>query len=102
MVIREAVYNGALHGRPQAIEIKLVYTPDELNTIVRDDGCGFDIAAHKPKDAKHYGIEGMRERVESMGGRLSIVSIPALGTTLSFSIRRAYLQFPAAEDSMPI
>ena len=39
MVIREAVYNGALHGRSQIIEIKLVYTPDELNTIVRDDGC---------------------------------------------------------------
>ena len=63
---------------------------------------GFDIAAHKAEDAKHYGIEGMRERVERMGGRLSIVSIPALGTTLSFSIRRAYLQFPAAEDSMQI
>jgi signal transduction histidine kinase len=102
MVIREAVYNGALHGRPQNIEIKLVYTRDELNSIIRDDGCGFDAAALKPEDAKHYGIEGMRERVERMGGRLCIVSIPALGTTLSFSIRRAYLQFPATEDSIQI
>ncbi len=102
MVIREAVYNGALHGHPQSIEIKLTYSRDELNTIVRDDGCGFDAAALKPEDAKHYGIEGMRERVERMGGRLCIVSIPALGTTVSFNIRRAYLQFPAAEDSMHI
>ena len=102
MVIREAVYNGALHGRPRTIEIKLIYTRDELNTIVRDDGCGFDPAALKREDAKHYGIEGMRERVERMGGRLCLVSIPALGTTVSFSIRRAYLQFPAAEGSMQL
>jgi signal transduction histidine kinase/streptogramin lyase len=102
MVIREAVYNGALHGHPRRIQIKLVYTRDELDSSVRDDGCGFDPSARKAEGAQHYGIEGMRERVERMGGRIRIVSAPERGTTVSFSIRRSYLQSPAAEDSIPI
>jgi ligand-binding sensor domain-containing protein/signal transduction histidine kinase len=102
MVIREAVYNGALHGHPRYIQIKLVYTRDGLSTSVRDDGCGFDPAARKAEGARHYGIEGMRERVERMGGRISIVSAPNQGTIVSFSVRRSHLQSPAAEDSIQI
>jgi ligand-binding sensor domain-containing protein/signal transduction histidine kinase len=100
MVIREAVYNGALHGRPRRIQIKLVYTRDALNSSVTDDGCGFDPAARKAEGAQHYGIEGMRERVERMGGRMGIVSAPERGTTVSFNIRRSHLQAPGAEESM--
>jgi ligand-binding sensor domain-containing protein/signal transduction histidine kinase len=102
MVIREAVYNGALHGNPRRIHIKLVYAHDELNSTVSDDGCGFDPAARKAEGAQHYGIEGMRERVERMGGRMNIVSVPAKGTTVSFSVRRSHLQSPFAEDSMQL
>ena len=102
MVIREAVYNGALHGRPQRIQIKLTYTRDELSSTVTDDGCGFDPAGRKAEGGQHYGIEGMRERVERMGGRIGIVSVPARGTTVSFSIRRTHLQSPAAQDSMQL
>jgi ligand-binding sensor domain-containing protein/signal transduction histidine kinase len=102
MVIREAVYNGALHGHPRRIQIKLVYTRDELDSSVHDDGCGFDPKARRADGAQHYGIEGMRERVERMGGRISIVSTPERGTTVSFSVRRSHLQSPAAEDSIPI
>jgi ligand-binding sensor domain-containing protein/signal transduction histidine kinase len=102
MVIREAVYNGALHGHPRRIQIKLVYTRDELDSTVHDDGCGFDPTVRKAEGAQHYGIEGMRERVERMGGRISIVSAPKRGTTVSFSVRRSHLQSPAAEDSIQI
>jgi ligand-binding sensor domain-containing protein/signal transduction histidine kinase len=102
MVIREAVYNGALHGHPRCIEIKLVYTRDELDSSIHDDGCGFDPSARRAEGAQHYGIEGMRERVERMGGRISIVSAPKRGTTVSFTVRRAHLQSPVAEDTIPI
>jgi signal transduction histidine kinase len=101
MVIREAVYNGALHGRPQRIQIKLVYSRDELSSSVTDDGCGFD-PAKRSEGGQHYGIEGMRERVERMGGRIGIVSVPARGTTVSFSVRRSHLQSPVAQDSMQL
>ena len=65
-------------------------------------GAGLTPPREKPKAAQHYGIEGMRERVERMGGRIGIVSIPARGTTVSFSIRRSHLQSPAAQDSMQL
>jgi signal transduction histidine kinase len=42
----------------------------------------------------------MRERVERMGGRLQVASVPGKGTTVSFSIHRRELQTLAAEDSM--
>jgi ligand-binding sensor domain-containing protein/signal transduction histidine kinase len=102
MVIREAVYNGALHGRPQRIQIKLEYTRDALNSSVTDDGCGFDMSAPKADGTEHYGIEGMRERVERMGGRIGIVSAPARGTTVSFSIRRVHLQSSVQNEGIQI
>ena len=68
MVIREAVYNGALHGRPQRIQIKLVYTRDELSSSVSDDGCGFDPAARRAEggatlwNRRHAGTRGAHGR----------------------------------------
>ena len=46
---------------------------------VRDDGQGFDPA----EDARGYGLVGMRERVESLGGALAIESAPGAGTTVT-------------------
>jgi ligand-binding sensor domain-containing protein/signal transduction histidine kinase len=100
MVIREAVYNGALHGKPRRIDIKLVYSRDALESSITDDGCGFDVVARKADGSQHYGIEGMRERVERMGGRIGIVSAPQQGTTVSFNIRRSHLQSPPNKGSI--
>ena len=100
MVIREAVYNGALHGKPRRIDIKLVYSRDALESSITDDGCGFDVVARKADGSQHYGIEGMRERVERMGGRIGIVSAPQQGTTVSFNIRRSQLQSPPNKGSI--
>ncbi|MGC2401536.1 MAG: triple tyrosine motif-containing protein, partial [Acidobacteriaceae bacterium] len=102
MVIREAVYNAALHGHPRSIRIRLVYTRDEFVSSISDDGCGFDAATLQDNGGQHYGIEGMRERVERMGGRLQIVSGPGKGTTVSFSLHRHHLRTLVAEDGMRI
>jgi signal transduction histidine kinase len=100
MVIREAVYKGALHGKPTRIQIKLVYSRDTLESSVTGDGCGFDPAARKADGAQHYGIAGMRARIERIGGRIGIMSAPHQGTTVSCNIRRSHLQSPAAENSI--
>jgi signal transduction histidine kinase len=47
---------------------------------VRDDGLGFDPATVRPTS---HGLSGMRHRVESAGGRLSITSRPGKGTLVS-------------------
>jgi len=96
MVIREAVYNAALHGKPSHIRIELEYGRDELAVCVRDDGAGFDPAAAPTDGQPHYGIAGMRERVQRLGGRIEWVSSAQGGTTVRFRIRRSALT-PARE-----
>ncbi|GGH17271.1 GGDEF domain-containing protein [Silvibacterium dinghuense] len=108
MVIREAIYNAVMHGRPSQIWIELEAQSGwrvgqgvgqraaQLSAVVRDDGMGFDPAS-PPDDGKpHYGIAGMRERIERLHGEIQWTSVPGSGTTVCFSIRRQALA-PARE-----
>ncbi|HTO99454.1 MAG TPA: ATP-binding protein, partial [Myxococcales bacterium] len=60
----------------------------QLNVEVEDDGEGFDERAFATPDrAGHgWGLLGMRERVEMLGGRLEIHSAPGKGTHLMLSV----------------
>jgi signal transduction histidine kinase len=50
---------------------------------INDDGVGFDpVAAKGLLSEGHFGLAGMRERVEMVGGHLSIDSAPGEGTTV--------------------
>ncbi|HEX3213477.1 MAG TPA: ATP-binding protein [Actinomycetota bacterium] len=51
---------------------------------INDDGVGFDpLVASRLLSEGHFGLAGMRERVEMVGGHLSIDSSPGTGTTIS-------------------
>lgn len=52
--------------------------------IIRDDGVGFDV--EKRDKANHFGLEGMRERVQLVGGEFVIISKPGEGTTVELVI----------------
>jgi ligand-binding sensor domain-containing protein/signal transduction histidine kinase len=96
MVIREAVYNAFLHGKPLHIWIDFTYSSEELEVTVRDDGSGFD-PGNVPGDGQpHYGITGMQERVRSLNGRIEWLSVRGQGTTVHIIIRRSAL-FPSRE-----
>jgi signal transduction histidine kinase/ligand-binding sensor domain-containing protein len=96
MVIREAVFNAVLHGKPSRVEIQIAYGRDDLQVRVKDDGAGFDPAAVARDGRAHYGIEGMRERVERLNGTIEWTSHAGQGTEVRFVIRRPAL-FPARE-----
>ncbi len=96
MVVREAVYNAVLHGKPAHIWIESRYGPDEVGMTVRDDGVGFDPGAVPGDDQPHYGITGMQERVQRLNGRIEWISSPGQGATVRFAIRRSAL-FPVRE-----
>ena len=57
--------------------------PTHVAVQVRDDGQGFDPASVRPTS---HGLSGMRHRVESAGGRLSITSQPGQGTVVSATL----------------
>ena len=96
MVIREGVFNAVLHGKPSRVQIEIAYGRDDLQVRVRDNGGGFDPAAVARDGRAHYGIEGMRERVERLNGRIEWTSQAGQGTEVRFRIRRAALT-PARE-----
>ncbi len=94
MVVREAVYNAVLHGHPHEIRIELSYEPQQLRLSIVDDGSGFDVAV-APAEG-HFGITGMRERMERTGGKMSITSIPRRGTQIVLALQRSALAAKAA------
>jgi signal transduction histidine kinase len=78
----EATQNALKHAHgATGIWIKLRQVPNWLQFEVRDDGPGFEIDG-----ASGRGLRNMRDRVEAVGGRLSVESEPGEGTRVTGSI----------------
>jgi signal transduction histidine kinase len=82
MVAREAVYNSVLHGNPARVEVKLKCGRRELNLCVVDDGCGFDLREIESQNGRHFGLKGMKERVERSGGTFRLTSVLGKGVRM--------------------
>jgi signal transduction histidine kinase len=69
-VAQEALFNVERHAGATAVRVALTVAPDAVELVVSDDGRGL------PPDAEtrpgHYGLRGMRERVEGLGGTLAL------------------------------
>lgn len=101
---QEALQNAAKHAGAQTVQVRLHRQNDRVVLEVTDDGSGFDPAAAVPSAAvpsaavpagpTGFGLSGMRERAELLGGRLELTSAPGRGTTVRLSI--PYL--PAAQS----
>jgi signal transduction histidine kinase len=80
--VQEALANIDRHAVAQLVNVSL--TPAEtgsLSLIIADDGIGFDPESH-PEEG-HFGIRGIRERAELIGGSCTINSMPEEGTTIT-------------------
>ncbi len=82
-IAQEALANVANHAQAQNAKVVLNWEQDQLRLIICDDGCGFDSTI--PGEERHYGLLGMRERAEMVGGNLSIESQVRTGTKVLFS-----------------
>ncbi len=81
-IFQEAMANAVQHAEAQTIDVELRYDADHLILRVRDDGNGFDTKKIIPFGVGHYGLTGMRERAERIGGRLILKSQLGEGTEL--------------------
>jgi signal transduction histidine kinase len=77
---REALVNAFRHARARRIEVELEYAPRHLRMLVRDDGCGIDPNILPSGRQGHWGLPGMRERAQRMGGHLKLSSRADGGT----------------------
>lgn len=80
LVAREAARNALEHGRPENVLIRLSFTKNKLSLEVTDNGCGFDASTVLAGQNGHYGIVGMKERIEQAGGRFELTSESGKGT----------------------
>jgi signal transduction histidine kinase/ligand-binding sensor domain-containing protein len=83
---REALINALRHSHAKEIEIELEYAATRVRVLVRDNGCGMDSRLLEAGKEGHFGLTGMRERAEKIGGRLRIWSKLDGGTEVELSI----------------
>ena len=76
-IVQEGLNNALRHSRSDRVEIRLTQSNSSVQVEVEDWGTGFD-PSRAVRD--HYGLEGIRERAQSFGGQVSIVSVPGEGT----------------------
>jgi len=83
---REAIVNAFRHARAEHIEVEIDYAPRRLRVVVRDDGCGIEPALTSSGREGHFGLSGMRERAERIGGRINVSSRITAGTEIELSV----------------
>src|SRR6202035_2323777 len=73
----EAMRNAFRHAQARRIEVEIRYDERELRVRIRDDGSGIDpsVLGHEGL-AGHWGLRGMRERAERIGGKVDLWSEP--------------------------
>lgn len=89
MVGREAALNAVMHGKAMRIDIRINCTRHELEMTVSDDGCGFDPEAAERQNGYHFGLKGMRERVQRSGGKFSLNTAPGKGSCITIRMKRS-------------
>jgi len=84
-IAREAIRNAFKHAEAKVIETEITYA-NTLRLRIHDDGKGLDPEIAKKGRSGHFGIPGMRERAERIGGGLDVRSRPGAGTEIELSI----------------
>lgn len=90
-IVREAVHNAVRHGECTRVEVSVSKVDSTLELEIADDGSGFDLG--QVREGGHYGIQGMKERAQALGGQLSVHSTLGMGTTVAVA-----LPLPTAND----
>lgn len=96
-VAQEALNNCRKHARASKVVMTLSCTNNLVALYIQDDGVGFDPAQPHSGTSDHsggFGLNGMRERVEQLGGTLLVESVLGEGTTL-------VAELPVAVDERP-
>jgi signal transduction histidine kinase len=87
-VAREALTNVRKHARAQRVGIDVDVSGPDFTLSIEDDGVGFEaeLLATGPERWPHFGLAGMRERAESIGGRIAWHSRLGAGTRVELQV----------------
>jgi signal transduction histidine kinase len=82
-IVQEGLTNVAKHARARTVDVVLEAGDGFVRVSVTDDGVGFDTAAAGPEG---FGVAGIKERVELLGGTCCVESVVGRGTTLDVRV----------------
>jgi signal transduction histidine kinase len=99
-IAQEALVNVHRHARARQVRVRLRAEPEGIVLEVEDDGIGLPLehaeGAESLEGRGHFGLRHIRERVESMGGRLDLHSVPDQGTVLKVTVPAPHVLAPEA------
>jgi signal transduction histidine kinase len=86
-IAQEALQNVTKHARAAHVQLRLSVAPGAVVLEISDDGIGFDPATTaKRAGPVGYGLPGMQQRAELLGGQLTADSAPGRGTVLRLRV----------------
>jgi ligand-binding sensor domain-containing protein/signal transduction histidine kinase len=85
-IVQEALANVVRHSGATRVALGLRYHPNELTVRVSDNGSGFHASDTTLTAKGHFGLQGMHERANQIGGTLNVESSPESGTTVTLSV----------------
>jgi PAS domain S-box-containing protein len=85
LLFQEAVGNAFTHGSAKKVAVHVVFHKGRLDISIKDDGKGFIPDTAPGASTGHFGLAGMRRRVQGLGGNLRIHSSPGAGTEIRLS-----------------
>ncbi len=101
LIGHEALSNAFRHAHASDIEVELEYEASHLRVLVRDNGGGIDPAVVRSGRDGHWGLSGMKERSERIGGKLRVLSRAVAGTEVELSVP-GQIAFEFRSEKRPI
>ena len=83
--VQEGLNNATEHGQPDRVRVSAVINDGVLRVSLKDDGMGFRLSKLED-DHGRLGLKGLRDRIESLGGRFNIASVVGSGVALKLTI----------------
>jgi len=83
---QESINNVFKHSRCRSCEVVMGTSEDALELTITDDGVGFDLDETASRTEGSFGLASMRERAESLGGRLEVDTAPGRGTRVTLTV----------------
>jgi signal transduction histidine kinase len=94
-IFQEALSNIEKHSKATHVNCFIQFFDNEVSIEIKDNGIGFDLLGIPEQIPKreHYGLMNMRERVDFIGGNISVISTKETGTEILVKIPLEFNSF---------